>query len=547
MVRSKPATEKMAQALGNFFKNPPQGTPAEVIEAFGRLVRVGDGILPPMVFIEAVEQSPIAISITDINANIIYANAAFQELTGYPVEYILGRNQSILSYKVTPKEVYEDLWGHLLSHRPWSGVLINKRKDGERYLANLTVAPVLSRDGETSYYLALHRDVTEVHELERRVANQKVLIESVVDAAPVVTALLDAKGKVVLDNQAYKKLVAELNVKEPARLFLESLDGIIGDYASARDEHIDFYNEEVCIDLGAVKAPRWFTVSGVWVNESLVDADNYFSKEEQRCLLLVANDVTQQKQQQQEVRTNAMRALLAEQQMVDAVRETLSGAIFQLQTPMNVISAALNIIEQRNEDKNEFLVQALKDIVTTSNDVMESLRRSLPRGRAENTTEINLYENIRDVLELSTQSMLEKGVQIDFDTSTQLPLITGYEYALRNMFKQLIDNAIDAVSEPGCERREIYINSILKEDVIEFLIRDTGKCLQKDKRLMVFEPFYSAWPHISGRSGMGLTIALEEARRHGGNIEFDMEVEFGCAVRVTLPRTTPASLLSGNY
>jgi nitrogen fixation negative regulator NifL len=545
MGRKKPATEKMAQALGSFLSNPPQGTPAEVIEAFGRLVKVGDGILPPIVFVEAVEQSPIAISITDVNANIIYANGAFQELTGYPVEELLGRNQSILSYKVTPKEVYEDLWGSLLGHRPWSGVLINKRKDGERYLANLTVAPVLGSDGETSYYLALHRDVTEVHQLERQVSNQKVLIESVVDAAPVVIALLDAEGNVILDNQAYKKLLGELNVQEPARHFLQSLDGVIGDFASARDDHRDFYNEEICINPGPGKEPRWFTCSGVWVNESFIDADNYFTKEEQKCLLLVANDVTLQKQQQQKIRTNAMRALLAEQQMVDAVRETLSGAIFQLQAPINVINAALNIMDTREQENNQYLVQALKDIVATSNDVMDSLRRSLPSSRAEKPVPIYLYEIIKDVLELETQRMLEEGVQVDFDNAMQLPPIVGHQYALRNMFKQVLDNAIDAVSDPECERREIYISPILKEDVIEIVIRDTGRCLDKNKRLMVFEPFYTAWPHITGRSGMGLTIALEEARRHGGNIEFDTEVEFGCAVHVILPRVAPASLSSG--
>jgi len=541
MHKSKPMPERMAQVLGNFLAAPPTGTPAEVIEAFGRLVRVGDGILPPMVFIEAVEQSPIAISITDVHANILYANDAFQDLTGYAKEELYGRNQSILSYKVTPPDVYAGLWESLLTHKPWNGVLINKRKDGERYLANLTVAPVLGSDGETSYYLALHRDVTEVHELERQVSNQKVLIESVVDAAPVVTVLLDAEGKVLLDNQAYKKLMGDLHGVEPAGLLLQSLEGLFGDYHTARDDHMGFINQEIRIDIPG-KPPRWFSCSGVWVNESFMDADNYFSKEEQQCLLLVANDVSLQKQQQAQIRTNAMRALLAEQQLADAVRETLSGAIYQLQTPLNVINAALTIMEQRDGEKNEFLMQALKDILSTGDEVMESLRRSVPTGHSEAVAQVHLYDIIRDVLDLSTQRMLEGGIQVDFDTHVLLPMIMGHQYGLRNLFKQLIDNAIDALSHPACERREIIITSTLKDDVVDVAIRDTGACLPKQKRLSVFEPFYTSWPHISGRSGMGLTIALEEARRHGGNVEFDAEVESGCCVHVTLPLVAPGFL-----
>ena len=170
---------------------------------------------------------------------------------------------------------------------------------------------------------------------------------------------------------------------------------------------------------------------------------------------------------------------------------------------------------------------------------MESLRRSLPSGHSESVVQIHLYDIIRDVLELSTQRMLEEGIQVDFDISAQLPLIMGRQYGLRNLFKQLIDNAIDALSDPACQRREIIITA----ELMDMAIRDTGKCLPKEKRLSVFEPFYTAWPHITGRSGMGLTIALEEARRHGGNVEFDPDLESGCSVHVTLPLVAPAYLL----
>jgi nitrogen fixation negative regulator NifL len=529
----------MAQALGTFLASPPEGTPQEVIDAFGRLVRVGDGILPPRVFVEAVDQSPVAISITDTSANIIYANDAFVDLTGYELDELLGRNQSILSYKVTPPEVYQELWGNLLSLKPWNGVLINKRKDGERYLANLTVAPVLGADGETSYYLALHRDVTDVHELERRVNNQKVLIESVVDASPVITVLLDANGKVLLDNQAYKKLMGDLHGREPVEMFLESLAPVITDFETARDQQLGFHDEEIRIDMGSDHFPRWYSCSGVWVNETMIDADNYFTNQEQQCLLLVANDITLQKRQQTKIRSNAMRALMAEQQLAESTRETLSGAIYQMQAPLNVISAALAITRQREEENNDFLLQALQDILRTGEDVMDCLRRALPSDRAEAVVLIDFRDVIRDVLELSTQRLLAEGVQIVCDSVDSLPLIEGHQYGLRSMVKHLMDNAIDAVSSPDCEHREIVLTTRVRDGRIELAIRDSGVGLSPDKRLSVFEPFFSAWPHIQGRAGMGLTLALEEARRHGGNIEIEPKEDAGgCEVRLSLPVQT---------
>lgn len=542
MKHSQPVAEKMAQALGSFLASPPEGTPKDVIDAFGRLVSVGNGILPPRVFIQAVDQSPVAISITDIKANIIYANDAFVLLTGYEQDELLGRNQSILSYKVTPAGVYQDLWDKLLSLKPWSGVLVNKRKDGERYLANLTVAPVLDASGETSYYLAMHRDVTDVYELERQVNNQKVLIESVVDASPVITVLLDASGKVILDNQAYKKLLGDLHGREPVEVFLESLSSVITDFQTARKQQLSFQNEEIRIDMGCNHSPRWYSCSGVWVNESMVDADNYFSDHEQQCLLLVANDISLQKRQQNKIRSNAMRALMAEQQLTESTRETLSGAIYQLQSPLNVISAAIAITEQRKGENNDSLLHALTDILRTGGEVMECMRRALPQNHAEPVVLIDFRDVMRDVLELTTQRLLAEGVQIICDTTGSLPLIEGHQYGLRSLAKYLMDNAIDAVTSPDCKNREIHLETRVKDHRIELIIRDSGIGLSADKRLSVFEPFFSAWPHINGRPGIGLTLALEEARYHGGNIEIESEQVSGCVVRLSIPVENDAAL-----
>lgn len=539
------AREKMAVALGKFLSSPPKGVPIEVIEAFGRTVKTDDGILPPRVFIEAVEQSSVAISITDVKAKILYANQAFEKLTGYKPEEVVGKNQSILSYKVTPITVYKDLWAHLLEQRSWNGVLVNKRKSGERYLADLTVAPVIGNDGKTSYYLALHRDVTEVHELERQVRNQKVLIESVVDAAPVVMVLLDSNGKVVLDNHDYKKLMGDLRA-EPADLFMESLSDVIDrDRGLPCHERNGFINREISFKNMQGIVNRWFNCSGVWVNEKNLTADDYFSDTEECCLLLVASDITQQKRQQNHIKTNALRALMAEQQLVHGMRETLSGAIFQLQAPLNMASAVVNMMGRRHEKGGEVnpFQSALLDVVKSGEQVLESLQQSLPPEDREAIGPVNMNEVIKDVIDLSIHRLLEKSVLVDWDPEPELPNISGRCYSLRTLFKQLLDNAIDAIDEPGCTRREISITTRHVDDAVELVIRDSGPGIALNKRLSVFEPFYSNWEHIKGRPGMGLTIAMEIVQKHFGTIEISPHFHTGCAIRVSLPITPPAARL----
>jgi nitrogen fixation negative regulator NifL len=545
MARQENHKERMAEALGAFLATPPLDMPMGLLEAFGQVVQTEDGVLPPRVFMQAVEQSPVAISITNTQANILYANSAFERMTGYAQQELIGKNQSILSYKVTPLEVYQGLWANLMAQKPWNGVLINKRKDGTRYLADLTVAPVLGIEGETSYYLAMHRDVTAVHELENQVRNQKVLIESVVDMAPVLITLLNTKGEVVLGNQAYKRLSDELQEQESAQVILSALSDVMGiDPLAAANRGRNFLNMEIQIEAAESTVSKWYSCSGIWVDESNIAVDNYFEYEKEQCLLLVANDVTLQKQQQEQVRTNAIRALMAEQQLVYGMRETLSGAIFQLQGPFNMLSAALAILKRRGEDTNDPLQSALQEVMHIGETVISNLNAALPRQTKEAVQPVNLNEVVREVLSISTDRLLAQGVQVDLKLDSALPSVLGHRYELCSLVKQLIDNAIDALGEPGVSRRELLIATQVSDDGVEVSFRDTGPGVAEAYRFKAFEPFFSGWKQAKSKAGMGLTIALEVAKYHGGSIEIVPENQYrqGCLVRLYLPLQAPRHL-----
>jgi nitrogen fixation negative regulator NifL len=174
-------------ALGALLDSPPEVLSSAVLDD-ARLFADAAMPLPPRLFLAAVEQAPVAVSITDATARILYVNRAFEALTGYTREELLGRNQSLLSNNATPDTVYQGLWRTIRRKQTWSGTLVNRTKRGGDYLAELTVSPVLDHDGKIAYFLGMHRDVTKVHALERALRQQKTLIETVLDG-------------VILDNQ----------------------------------------------------------------------------------------------------------------------------------------------------------------------------------------------------------------------------------------------------------------------------------------------------------------------------------------------------------
>ncbi len=502
--------------------------------------------LPSHLFRKAVEQAALAISITDARANILYANGAFERITGYGQDEVVGHNESILSYHVTPKLVYETLWAQIQRQRPWNGLLVNKRKDGSRYLADVTITPVVSEQGDTTHYLGMHRDVTEVHRLERQVQNQKTLIESVVDAAQVAIVLLDEKERVVLDNQEYKKLISDLG-EEPAVKLLAVLREQMGDtFAQAYGKHRNIAAREVCIE-SPKKIARWFSCAVSWFEEHDVGADAFYDPQRRHYLLLTIQDISEIKRQQEALRINSLRALLAEQERIQGLRETLAGAVYQLEGPLNMLGAAANLLERRlstqtpSTGAGDISASALEEAMQRSREALETLRACIPDHSDEALQLIDLNDVLVDVLKLATANLLSAGIVVEWLPSDKPATISAHPAQLTNLFKQLVANAIEAMNEQRGGQRELRIACKANTDHFEVLVEDSGPGIADDLRYKVFQPFFTTKGAAKQHLGLGLAMAQEVVSRHGGTIDIDPTYRTGCRVRVQLPLTAGGS------
>ncbi len=490
--------------------------------------------VPPQVFRQVVEQAALAISITDAHAHILYANPTFERVTGYSQTEVIGHNESILSYRVTPKIVYETLWAQLKRQRPWNGLLVNRRKDGSRYLADLTITPVVDDAGQTTHYLGMHRDVTEVHRLERQVQNHKALIESVVDAAQVGIVLLDEDERVLLDNQEYKKLIGDLG-QEPAAILMATLRAQFGsELERAHTTRRPLSNREVLIEQPN-RAPRWFSCSISWFEEQDVSADAFYEPAKRNYLLLTIQDISELKRQQEAIRINALHALLAEQERIQGLREALAGAVYQLEGPLNLLAAAVKMLDRRKEGNDEALATALDDAVRNGRETLDTLRASIPYAGGEDAQPVELNTVLRDLLKLSTPRLLAAGIVVDWQPAALLPAIPGRATQLSTLFKQLIDNAVEALNESRGGPRELRVSTLDCGDHIEAVIEDSGPGVPEEWRFKVFEPFFTTKGADQHHLGMGLAIAQEIVARHGGTLDIDPSYTTGCRMRVQLP------------
>jgi diguanylate cyclase (GGDEF)-like protein/PAS domain S-box-containing protein len=102
-----------------------------------------------------------AITITDLNGNIVSVNDAFSRITGYGAEEVLGRNPRMLSSGRQSPEFYAQMWRTLQTQGHWEGEIWNRRKSGEVYAELISIFAVPGDDGTPQNYVATFQDITQ--------------------------------------------------------------------------------------------------------------------------------------------------------------------------------------------------------------------------------------------------------------------------------------------------------------------------------------------------------------------------------------------------
>lgn len=107
------------------------------------------------------------IVITDSDGKILYANKSAQLLTGYSEEEILGHNPRLWGGQMDAS-FYIDFWKQIKEKRVvYNGIFENKRKNGEKYLAQATVSPIVDENGELLGFVGVEEDVTEERKIQK--------------------------------------------------------------------------------------------------------------------------------------------------------------------------------------------------------------------------------------------------------------------------------------------------------------------------------------------------------------------------------------------
>ena len=94
------------------------------------------------------------VSATDTKGYITHCNDTFVEVSGYRFEELMGANHNILRHPDVPALAFKDLWRTIGRGRQWTGVVKNRRKNGDHYWVVANVTPIM-RNGKPVGYLSV--------------------------------------------------------------------------------------------------------------------------------------------------------------------------------------------------------------------------------------------------------------------------------------------------------------------------------------------------------------------------------------------------------
>jgi signal transduction histidine kinase len=218
-----------------------------------------------------------------------------------------------------------------------------------------------------------------------------------------------------------------------------------------------------------------------------------------------------------------------------------AGLAHEIRNPLVAIRTFTQLLPERYNDaefREGFQGLALKEvdrICGLINDLLSFARPSRPNVAEENMNDV--VDGIARILETEAK---EKGVEITKDFAPNLPKVWIDREQLKQVFMNLIFNAIQAMKEGG----SIFISTRVTSrndaehsgQFVQVEIRDTGIGIPPENLDHIFDPFFTSKDE---GNGLGLSISHQIVQEHGGYVTVESKVDVGTTFFINLPTGKP--------
>lgn len=455
-----------------------------------------------------VEYSQDLIIKRNLDGIYTYCSPASRSLIGYEPEEIVGTHYSLY---IHPEDLSLFLNSDTLQTEPQKTITFRfKKKDGQYIWIESVISTITDSNTKKPHeFLAIIRDVHERMLLEQRIkANeQNILIEY------PKAICISRNQKIIFANKSALKLIgayAEADVvgQQMANFIPEEF-------------HLRLKERTEKLDQGIKLPPSQYQL--IRLNGDIIDVEiqsipTIYNGE--RAYHTVINDITE---------IIRSRELLQQTEKLKIVGELAAGVAHEIRNPLTSIKGFIQLIENKLPGSDHIYADIMISEVDRINTIVGELLL-LAKSKEVEFKELDVCCILNEVILLMESQALLNNVEIvqDIASSEAETCIMGVEYKIKQVFINIIKNAIEAMPESG--RLVIKVEQKAKFLFVSFI--DNGCGIPKEYINKIGQSFFTT---KEKGTGLGVMISYSIIHSHNGEMKIKSKQGKGTTVQVVLP------------
>ncbi len=335
--------------------------------------------------------------------------------------------------------------------------------------------------------------------------------EDVVAGSAAAIVVTDEAGRVASVNPAFSLLAARSAAELIGRMETEVLPPALLSKESPRRLEADLGGGPRVLDAAVSRFPG--APAGA------------------RARVFVLHDATE---------TARLEQALAERERMAALGSLSAGVAHEVNTPLTGVTGFARVLldETPADDPRRPLLEKIERQAFRASRLVGSLL-DLARGRPRERVAIDPRNLAREAARVFEEEVGTHGVSLTLSLPAEAPPVLGHDDALLQVLVNLLKNAAEAARSvrerevPGGPAVRLALDA--EERFVRFVVEDNGPGLPASGADRLFDPFFST-KTAEGGTGLGLTIARDIIRAHGGSLDVAPRPEGGACFTVLLPR-----------
>jgi PAS domain S-box-containing protein len=517
----------------------------------------------------AVEQSPVSVVITDLNANIEYVNKKFSDITGYSYDELKGKNPRVLRSGSQSRSFYKNMWDTLLAGQVWKGEFLNRKKNGDLFWELASISPIINEHGVITHYLGIKEDISS-----RKLSEKQLYkFSKVVEQSPNMILITDAELIIEYVNPAFtnksfynsEDIVGRpykyLKLAKTDEVEYEDLWETLAEGKVWHSEIIDkrkngelywldvfinpiFDDEKKIVNYVSImqdisnrkRVEEELQELNLSLEQKVVERTSELSITNE----FLMNEVVSRKKHETELKLARFEAEKANK----AKSEFISRMSHELRTPMNSILGFAQLFSMGELSPTQR--KGVDHILNSGNHLLRLINEVLDISKIEagkltlSVEQIKVREAISEAIDLIHPLTISTQISVVYETREKDDFsIKADKQRLIQILVNILNNAIKFNKKDGTViiATSIEKGAESKDNKVIISITDSGIGIAEKDLSRLFVPFerLGNTELVTEGTGLGLSIARELAALMQGEIDVTSKLGVGSTFNVILP------------